>query len=403
MVYRTVDAKKLLAVLCTLIIGFGLISSCSQTPAEPETEPAVTEVQATEQPTSTATTVDYTDLFPEYPTEVPSHCDPDKVQAAYEWAEENFTIPLEENEGYIPRVRPAKERYKIGVIQGLVGIPAQARGDVSVQNVADLMCVDLVWCDSKYDGEAAITCAESMVQQEVDGVINENWFDPSMDAMADIMEGIPATTWEVPMREIFFGTEHCTDGRLKGEWFVEYTKANYEGDIADIWIAPNVNYDVGDAMQRITCAVDVIKEAFPEIPEDQYVELPGGSFTDQAFEAMTTWLTAHPDAQWVFGTGINDNGAVGAATACDSAGFADRCVILGSNGEAQAWNELDKPNDESSFKGTIDHTQIDDGRYMVPIVVDKIEGMNVPDQIYQYIFVLDRDNMAEHTATRPQD
>ena len=91
------------------------------------------------------------------------------------------------------------------------------------------------------------------------------------------------------------------------------------------------------------------------------------------------------------------------ATACDTAGFADRCVILGSNGEAQAWNELDKPNDKSSFKATVDHTQIDDGRYMLPIVIDQIEGIQVPEMLFQIIFLLDRDNMAEHSATRPLD
>jgi ribose transport system substrate-binding protein len=392
MFYQKPKIKKYLLTILVVLLPIFLVVSCAQPPAE---ETVVPEVEGT--------MVDYTDIFSAYPKELPSHCDAEKVQAAYDWAKQNWTTPVSETDGYTPMIRPAQSRYKLGVIQGLVGIPAQARGDISVQNAADLMCVDLIWCDSKYEAEAAINCSESMVQQGVVGVINENWFAPSMEAMAEIMEGIPVTTWEVAMPNAFFGTDHCTDGRMKGEYFVQYTQDNYEGAIEDIWVAPNVNYDVGDAMQRISCAVDVIKQAFPEIPVDHYVELPGGSFTDEAYDAMTTWLTANPEADWIFGTGINDNGAVGTATACDTAGFADRCVILGSNGEAQAWNELDKSDAESSFKATVDHTQIDDGRYMVPIVVDKIEGKDVPAFIYQYIFALDRSNMQENTGTRPAD
>ena len=138
-----------------------MIVSCTQPPAqEPQTQPEVSEPPAAQEPASSGTMIDYTDLFPTYPKELPAFCDPAKVQAAYVWAKENWSLPVEENEGYIPMIRPAKERYKIGVIQGLVGIPAQARGDVSVQNAADLMCVDLVWCNSKFEAEAAINCAE---------------------------------------------------------------------------------------------------------------------------------------------------------------------------------------------------------------------------------------------------
>jgi ABC-type sugar transport system substrate-binding protein len=396
--------KKVLITFCMLLVVAILIISCAQPPAE-EPEGQTIEPAATEAPTSNVVKVDYTDIFPTYPKELPSHCDPAKVQAAYEWAKEYWTLPVAENEGYTPMIRPAEERYKIGVIQGLGGWPAQIQGDLSVQHAADLMCVDLVWCDSKFDLEPAVNCAETIAQQDVDGVINENWVDAAMAPMAEILDGIPATVWDVPMPGApFFGEDQCNDGKLKGEWLVNYVNQNYQGDIADIWVVPNVNYDVGElAMGRITCAIDVIKEALPEIPADHYVELPGGSATDQAYEAMTSWLTANPDAKLILGTAVNDNAAVGAAAACDSAGFTGRCVILGTNGEAQAWAELDKPDNESSFKGTADHTQIDDGRYMLPIVIDQIEGVKVPDYVYQHVYILNRDNMNEHLSTRPEE
>jgi len=154
---------------------------------------------------------------------------------------------------------------------------------------------------------------------------------------------------------------------------------------------------------RIGCMEEAVKKGLPEIPADRYVRIPGGSFTDKSFESMTTWLTAHPEAKMILTTNINDNGAVGAATACDSAGRSNNCAVVGHGGEAQAWAELDKPDAQSAFKATVDYVQNEYGRYLLPAILDLAEGKQVPDVIHNYIYNLDRSNMAEHAALRPTD
>jgi ABC-type sugar transport system substrate-binding protein len=275
----------------------------------------------------------------------------------------------------------------------------------SAKIAADLMGVDLVFADSKYDAEASITAAHLMVDYGVDGVINSNWYAPSMDAMGEILAGIPTVVNEVPMPGgVFFGVDNCTTGTMAGEYLVNWVKENYEGDIADIWVVNNENPDVGEVPQmRLGCMEEAIREAFPEIPENQFVRIPGGSFTDKSFEAMTTWLTAHPDVQMVLTTNINDNGAVGAATAWNIAWRHHQAAVVGHGGEAQAWNELDKPEEWSAFKATVDYVQNEYGRYLVPAIVDMIEGRPVPDTIHNYVYILDRENRDEYAALRPRD
>lgn len=399
---------KALMLFTAMLMLAALLVACGATeppPTEPPpTEPPV-EAAPTELPAPEGETVDLTDLFPEYPTTLPAHCDADAVMAAYEQAKELWVNPIQNSSGWEPVIRPAEERYAIGYIQGLGGFPADSRMVNSVKIAADLMCVDVTLCDSKYEGEASVNCAQVMVDQGVDGVINSNWYAPSMDAMGEILADTPTVVNEVPMPGgTFFGVDNCQAGTRAGDWLIEYVKANYEGDMANIWVVNNENPDVGEVpMMRLGCMEEAIKAAFPEIPEDHYVRIPGGSFTDTSFEAMTTWLTAHPDAEMILTTNINDNGAVGAATACDTAGRTDNCAVVGHGGEAQAWNELDRPEEESALKASVDYVQNEYGLYLVPAIVDKVEGVDLPEELHNYIYTLDRSNMAEHAALRPED
>jgi ribose transport system substrate-binding protein len=401
--------KNLFLILATLIIFFLITSCATPTPAPvvPEAPVSATEVSVAPVAVEGAPApAGIQEIFPNYPATLPDHCDQTKVQTAYEWAKKWWVNPIQKSGEWEPNIKPAEKRWNVGFIQGLAGFPADSRMVDSSKYAADLMCVDLVtFCDSKYEAEAAINCAQVMKDRGVDGVINSNWFAPSMDAMGEILQDIPTIVNEVPMPGApFYGVDNCFAGETAGNWLVDYVKNSYDGDLEDIWVVNNENPDVGEVpMQRITCMETVLKEALPEIPANQYMRIPGGSFTDKSFEAMTTWLTAHPDAKLILTTNINDNGAVGAATACDTAGRSANCAVVGHGGEAQAWNELDKPEESSALKASVDFVQNEYGRYLVPIIVDMLEGETVPDTIHNYIYVLDRSNMQDHLATRPSD
>jgi len=408
---KTLRIVSILAVLVTVLALAAACAAPAPTAAPtaappptavPEPTKAPEPAKPTEAPQAAAPT---SKLFANYPTTLPAHCNADAVKAAMAKAEELWVNPEQETSGWKPNIRPAQKRYKIGYIQGLGGFPADTRMVNSVKVAADLACVDLVFCDSKYEAEAAINCAQVMKDQKVDGVINSNWFAPSMEGMAEILKGIPVVTNDVPApNTTFFGVDNCKAGTAAGEYLVGWVKKNYTGNVADIWVTSNENPDVGEVPQmRIGCMEEAVKKGLPEIPADHYVRIPGGSFTDKSFESMTTWLTAHPDAKMILTTNINDNGAVGAATACDSAGRSANCAVVGHGGEAQAWNELDKPDAQSAFKATVDYVQNEYGRYLLPAILDLAEGKQVPDVIHNYIYNLDRSNMAEHAALRPSD
>ncbi len=306
----------------------------------------------------------------------------------------------EGTEGYTPVVRQAKERYLIGYIEGLGSIEFSARMLTGMQDVAEQMGVELLVCDSKYEAEPAINCAQTMADRKVDGVVNSNWYAPAADAMSEIFTkaGIPHVASDVQHpNSTFFGVDNCATGHMSGEWLANYALSVWNAPPEDIWVVMGENPDVGEEpTKRISCSEDKIRELIPDIPADHYVRILNGSFTDQMYENMTTWLTAHPNARYILTATINDQGGVGAAGACEAAGRAENCAVVGQDGIQMAYAEFQKPDSESAFKATVGHFPELYGKQLLPIVVDLIEGNPVPPVVSTFIDVIDRSNLDKY-------
>src|SRR3989337_2208798 len=91
-----------------------------------------------------------------------------------------------------------------------------------------------------------------------------------------------------------------------------------------------------------------------DLPAENVAQILNGSFTDQAYEGMTTWLTGHPDAKFVLGCSINDQGATGLSGALEAAGWLGKSAIVGQGVDAPALAELHgRTEQESVFMGSV--------------------------------------------------
>ncbi len=404
------NIKQLLVVVSVIVASSMLLMACQ--PAATETAPAE-EAPAEEAPAEEAPVVDEGTSVPadaanymvNLPETLPAHCDTAAFDEGLAFAKKFWVNDLAQSGDWIPEFRIASEPLTIGYVEGLGGFPDSVAQTEGIVEAAKLACVDLVRCDSKYEVEPAINCAQVLADAGVDGVVNTNWQGPAMDAMAEIFSdaGIPQITSDVAATGVpFFGVDNCSTGEVTGEFLANWAKEKFDGALSEVWVVHLENPDVGEEPEkRLSCAESKIKELIPEIPEAQYVRIPGGSFTDEGFESMTTWLTANPDAKLVLSSAINDNGAVGGSSACDAAGR--NCVVVGKGGGGQAWAELDKPDAESTFKGSVDFVFFEYSRYQIPAVMDMIEGKTIPEKVKNMVYVLDRDNMADHEAVRPSE
>ncbi len=353
--------RALLALVAIALVAASVLGGCAPKPTEapPPTEPPP-------------------------PTEAPPPTEPPATEEA---------APAE----YKPVVRPAKERYLIGYIEGMGAIEFSARMLTGMKEVAEEMGIDLLVCDSKYEAEAAINCAQLMADRGVDGVVNSNWYAPSADAMSEILTdaGIPHVASDVEHpNSVFFGVDNCDTGRMSGTYLAEYALNVWKAPPEEIWVVMGENPDVGkEPMKRISCSEDTIRELIPDIPEDHFVRILNGSFTEEMFENMTTWLTAHPDVKYILTATINDQGGVGAAAACEAAGRVENCAVVGQDGIQMSYAEFEKPESESAFRGSVGHFPELYGRQLLPMIVDLIEGNPVPDYVRTFIDIIDRSNL----------
>jgi len=136
-------------------------------------------------------------------------------------------------------------------------------------------------------------------------------------------------------------------------------------------------------------------EAIVDIPDGQIGEIMGGTSADTAFTAMTDWLTAHPDAKFVVGCSIDDPRATGMSGALEAGGMLGKSAIVGQGVGTEALAELRRPADESTFVASVAYSPELYGTFLVPIIVDLIEGNPVPDRVALSHFAIDRDNLDE--------
>jgi ribose transport system substrate-binding protein len=298
---------------------------------------------------------------------------------------------------YVPEIRLAQQTWKIGYGNGLAADPFSVAVTENLYDVAEQMGVDVVECDNAYDPEKTLQCADLLITQQVDGIIFANWHADIAPAVGQkwIDAGVPAVTYDGPHPgAVDFGADNYSAGLAGGEYLGQYI-LDQGWAAEDIWLALVFDPEVGEGPNdRVNGCRDGL-EAIVDIPDDQIGDILGGSFADTAYTAMTDWLTAHPDAQYVVGCSIDDPRATGMSGALEAAGMVGRSAIVGQGVTAEAFAELRRPLAESTFVASVAYTPELYGNYMVPIIVDLIEGNPVPDRVALDHFAIDRDNLAE--------
>jgi ribose transport system substrate-binding protein len=111
---------------------------------------------------------------------------------------------------------------------------------------------------------------------------------------------------------------------------------------------------------------------------------------------VTTWTTAHPDAKHVLCFGHSDLPGVNCALALEQAGFLGNAAAASLGASDEALVDLRTRSDnESIFKATISYFPERYGQYLVPAIVDLLEGKQVPERLIPDVSPVTRDNVNE--------
>ncbi|MCY3663834.1 MAG: hypothetical protein OXH28_13585 [bacterium] len=318
----------------------------------------------------------------------------EEAQAEAEVARHNVKAIAGDYEAVI---RPASQQWTIGHADGLAGIPFTDSVTDSIYEVADAMGVDIIFCDNAYDQEKTVECANLIVAQEADGVIFANWIAGTEELIAGIYidAGLPCITWDGPHPGCKnFGPDNFEASVEAGRFLAGFAQDQgwdpAETELVVIW-----TQGVQVMGERRDGAIAGVLESFPIPEENIHVDIPHAAL-DDVFPLVTDWATANPDAQNVLCFGHSDQPGVDCALALEQAGFLGRAAAVGLGASDEALVDLRQRTDEESvFKATISFFPERYGQYLVPAVVDMLEGRIVPDRVIPSVSPVTRANVQE--------
>jgi ribose transport system substrate-binding protein len=301
----------------------------------------------------------------------------------------------EEPDGeYEAMIRPAEQPWRIGYGDGLSGIPFTDSVTDNINLIAAEMGVEIVYCDNAYDQERTVECSNLLVTQEVDGVIFANWIAGTEELISGIFHdaGIPCVSYDGPHPGcVAFGPDNYNAALEAGRYLAGFAQeqgwAAEDTHLLLVWTP-----DVPVHKARADGARDGVLESFA-IPDGNIHDIPTEGLTD-TLPNVTTWATGNPDAKHVLCFGHSDQPGVDCALALEQSGYLGNAAAVGTGASDEALVDLrGRSDDESVFKATISYFPERYGQYLVPAIVDLIEGKTVPERLIPSVAPVTRDNV----------
>ena len=219
---------------------------------------------------------------------------------------------------YTPTITKAPKQYTIAFAEGWAANPFSVPIHKGIYKLAKKAGVKIIYCDNEFKTDKAITCAEDLSAQHPDFAIESNWQGSVAPAVMRIWNAakIPAVTIDVwHPNAIFFGADNYTSGVIGGKAAGAYAKKTW--GCKNVWIFLGEHLEEGVAADlRLSGFADGVQEVCGKLPSGQIQrQIMDAGTTDQAITKTTDWLTAHPQAQHILATTIDDERATGMAKA----------------------------------------------------------------------------------------
>lgn len=284
---------------------------------------------------------------------------------------------------YEVNLRALPAGTKVGFAEGWAAIPFSYSINKRLYELAAELNFDVVYCDNAFKADQAISCAELIVQQGANVVIESNWQSGAANAVMNIFNeaSIPVMSVDVVHpNAIFLGADNYISGLIGGQAAAEHAKSL--GRCGDVSVLVGINPSEGDAAnERLSGFIDGVQTVCGELSTDRIDdELIDAGTTDQALAIVTDWLTAHPAAGFVLAAAIDDPRSFGMSNALAQAGREGVAVGIGCDDIGIAATR--KSVDENNFLGCVAYFPEKYPDYAISIAADVLEGKPVPQEIH---------------------
>jgi ribose transport system substrate-binding protein len=270
---------------------------------------------------------------------------------------------------------------KIGFINLSDEVPFSLSVRKGIESAAKESDVEVVTCDSRLSVEKAISCAQQFKTQAVDGIANFQADQAGASRVCDAGPDVPVVAVDIPQKpcqDVYFGADNFEAGRIAGATLGEFAKDEWNCDVDAVL---SINTPVNKLVQvREDGALKGMRSQCPDVEVIKVT--PSEYTTDATIQPFTDTLTRLGGQNRLLVLGTNDDVAIGAVKAAQSAGRLDDIYVAAQGADPTAWPYLCGENPFKNWVADVGYFPDRYGDEVVPILINLIEGKKQPPTVY---------------------
>lgn len=294
---------------------------------------------------------------------------------------------------------PSAESLRIGYISGGDSDPFVLLVTEGIRAEATKAGVVLSECDSAFEAEKALTCARSLAAQQLQSMINWQFFPDSSAAVCEAYGGLPTVaidTPEEPCQKTFMGADNREAGLVAGKGLADFAKARFDCAY-DAYISldfPTIA-DINEA--RAGGSVEGFEGVCGKIPSDKYYSVDtfagGPDQPENSRRQVTDILTTLPTATTILIISPAGDGMGSAALAAAEVAGRKSQVWIATHGADPSVR--DAIRSEPQWVGSVAYFPERYGALVIPLAIALAKGEGVKDEVLVEHKLINADNIDE--------
>ena len=289
---------------------------------------------------------------------------------------------------------------RLGYISGGDADPFVLIVTESIREEAAKAGVELAECDSNFSAEEALECARTLAVQDLDSMINWQFFPDSAPEICEAYGNLPTValdTDEKPCQRVWIGANNHFAGVVSGRGLGNFAQAtfgcNYDAYVSlDIPSIPAVNGP------RAGGSKDGFEEVCGPVPDDKYFSIDtlsgGGDQPENTRRQFTDLLTTLPTAEVILVISPSGDSMPGAAlAAAEVAGREGHVWVVGHGADGSI---LDEIRNNPYWVGDVAYFPESYGSIAVPAAIALAKGEAVDEEILIDHVFIDKTNIDDY-------
>ena len=296
---------------------------------------------------------------------------------------------------------PKKLRFGFGGQSA--GMPFSEAVTASLREAANVVGVDLIVLDNRYDGATAIQHAETFVRERVDVVIEFQVDENAAPIIADKIAAarIPLIAVDIPHpHATYFGVDNYRSGLAAGELLAAFARNQWDGHMS--WMLGLDLEEAGQMVQsRITGAFEGVRARLLDAPVECFVRMNGRGMRDISHTLVLEFLKRHPQDKHILIAAANDTSAMGAIAAARELDRENDVAVVGQDCLDEMLAEMRRPG--SPAVGSISHEVQQYGPRLIELGLALLRGETVTPYNYVSHRAITADRAARKAVEEPAE